>query len=134
MDDGALLTPFALGVKEAVSPSEWIDRLMATEKESPLTVFSKTFCPYSLAAKTLLEKYDLNPRPFIIEANLRNDSMRIKAYLNRLTGRATFPNLILKAQSLGGYDDLRDYENKHQLEHILDGSGLRYKAQEKTAH
>jgi hypothetical protein len=39
--DGALLTPHALGVEEPISPREWSRRLMSTEKETPLVVFSK---------------------------------------------------------------------------------------------
>lgn len=41
VEDGTLLSPHALGVEEVIRPSEWIRRLMATEKETPLVVFSK---------------------------------------------------------------------------------------------
>lgn len=41
VEDGTLLSPHALGVEEVIRPSEWIRRVMATEKETPLVVFSK---------------------------------------------------------------------------------------------
>lgn len=40
-EDGALLTPYNLGVQEYVTPKEWIARLEKSEKETPLTIFSK---------------------------------------------------------------------------------------------
>lgn len=41
VEDGALLTPYALGVREHVTPQEWSARILKTEQETPLTVFSK---------------------------------------------------------------------------------------------
>lgn len=122
--DGALLTPYTLGVQEFVSPTEWARRVMKTEKETPLTVFSKTYCPYSRAAKTLLGKYDIHPPPFIVEADLRNDSMRLKAYLSRLTGQGTFPNVILNSVSLGGSDDMRQLHTQGEIKPLLEQAGL----------
>jgi len=124
MPDGALLTPYALGVEGNISPEEWIARIMKTEAETPLTVFSKTYCPYSKAAKTLLLRYDTHPAPFIVEADTRNDAARLKSYLTRLTGHSTFPNVIMKAVSLGGSDDLRHMHAQGQLRGQLEQSGL----------
>lgn len=41
VEDGSLLSPHALGVEESIRPKEWIRRITATEKETPLVVFSK---------------------------------------------------------------------------------------------
>jgi len=124
IEDGALLTPYALGVQEYVGPTEWTTRLMKTEAETPLTVFSKTYCPYSKVAKTLLMRYDIHPPPFVIEADTRNDTARIKAYLMRLTGQGTFPNIIMNSVSFGGSDDLRQMHAKGQLKGQLERVGL----------
>ncbi|KAG8956282.1 hypothetical protein FRC04_004362 [Tulasnella sp. 424] len=124
VEDGTLLSPHALGVEEVIRPSEWIRRVMATEKETPLVVFSKTYCPYSQAAKRLLEKYEIEPKPFIVETNLRNDTLLLKKYLTRLTGRGTVPNIILKGRSIGGSDDIHSMHNSHDLKPRLEEGGL----------
>lgn len=41
VEDGALLTPYALGVKEHVTPAQWVSAIRRSEKETALTVFSK---------------------------------------------------------------------------------------------
>ncbi|KAG8988778.1 hypothetical protein FRB90_002548 [Tulasnella sp. 427] len=124
VEEGALLSPHALGVEEVIRPSEWIRRVKATEKETPLVVFSKTYCPYSQAAKRLLEKYDIEPKPFIVETNLRNDTMLLKKYLTRLTGRGTVPNIILNGRSIGGSDDIHSMHNTKDLKPKLEEGGL----------
>lgn len=124
VEDGTLLSPHALGVEEVIRPSEWIRRVMATEKETPLVVFSKTYCPYSKSAKNLLARYDIDPKPFIVETNLRNDTQLLKKYLTRLTGRATVPNIILNGRSIGGSDDIYSMANTHDLKPRLEEGGL----------
>ncbi|KAG8999974.1 hypothetical protein FRB94_008827 [Tulasnella sp. JGI-2019a] len=124
VEDGALLTPYALGVTEYVTPKQWAARILKTEKETPLTVFSKTYCPYSKAAKALLTKYDIHPPPFIVEADLRNDTMRLKSYLGRLTGHSTFPNVIMNSKSYGGSSDINQMHANGELKGVLKQAGL----------
>ena len=89
------------------------------------------FRRYSHRTKELLERYELIPPAKIIEVDLRgalslssvrlasevetahtlslypaDDGDFIKAVLTRLTGRSTFPNVILRGKSIGGSDDL----------------------------
>lgn len=40
-DPNVLLTPHALGIEEWVHPTEWKKQIVASEKETPLVVFSK---------------------------------------------------------------------------------------------
>ncbi|KAG9051374.1 hypothetical protein FS837_008469 [Tulasnella sp. UAMH 9824] len=117
VEDGTLLSPHALGVEESIRPSEWIRRVTATEKETPLVVFSK-------AGKRLLERLDIEPKPFIVETNLRNDTQLLKNYLTRLTGRATVPNIILNGRSIGGSDDIHSMHHKKELKPLLEDAGL----------
>ncbi|KAI0030953.1 thioredoxin-like protein, partial [Vararia minispora EC-137] len=117
-EDGAQVDP----VKSA---RDWVTRADALDRETPLVVFSKTYCPYSRRAKELLESYDLSPPPRIIEVDQRGDGDLIKAILARLTGRATFPNVILKGASIGGSDTILDLHARGKLAHMLRRAGLR---------
>lgn len=103
----------------------WAERLRVLQEEYPLIVFSKTYCPYSARAKTLLEHYDITPRPRIIEVDLRSDAPHIKTILTRLTRHATFPNIILHGHSLGGSDDLLRMHEGGVLRSVLEAGGLK---------
>lgn len=94
-------------------------------EEYPLIVFSKTYCPYSTRAKMLLERYDITPRPRIIEVDVRSDAPHIKVILARLTRHATFPNIILHGHSLGGSDDLLRMHDEGVLRSVLESGGLK---------
>ncbi|KAF8520483.1 thioredoxin-like protein [Hysterangium stoloniferum] len=101
--------------KEKSNSKLWEER-MATLSETPIIVFSKTYCAYSRAAKELLDRYDLKPAPKIVEVDLRSDGGVVKQLLIRLTDRGTFPNIILHGKSLGGYDDLQQLHESGALE------------------
>ncbi|KAI6002824.1 hypothetical protein EDD15DRAFT_2224802 [Pisolithus albus] len=93
----------------------WAERLRVLQEEYPLIVFSKT----------LLERYDITPRPRIIEVDLRSDAPHIKTILTRLTRHATFPNIILHGHSLGGSDDLLRMHEGGVLRSVLEAGGLK---------
>lgn len=103
----------------------WAERMRVLQEEYPLIVFSKTYCPYSARAKKLLERYDITPRPKIIEVDLRSDAPHIKGILTRLTRHATFPNIILHGHSLGGSDDLLRMHEEGVLRSELEAEGLK---------
>jgi len=81
----------------------------------------------------------LKPLPHIVEVDLRgkcipiysdaahgvvDDDAAIKGLLVRLTGHSTFPNIILKGKSLGGYDSLQLLHDTGDLEHELEKAGI----------
>jgi glutaredoxin 3 len=83
----------------------------------------------------LLDTYSLEPRPRVVEVDLRGepqskslgvdtkikteDSDLIKLVLSRLTGRATFPNIIVKGKSIGGSDDIARLHGDGELAGML---------------
>ncbi|WVQ78441.1 glutaredoxin [Cryptococcus sp. DSM 104549] len=75
-------------------------------KRFRIVVFSKTHCPYSRNAKSILGNYRLSPAPFIIELDQRSDMDQIQTLLQRITGRRTVPNILLDFTSIGGSDDI----------------------------
>jgi len=63
---------------------------------------------------------------------LADDSDFIKAVLTRLTGRSTFPNVILHGKSIGGSDDIAAMHNDGQLRQLFENAGLTVRADEEA--
>ncbi|KAI0292710.1 thioredoxin-like protein [Multifurca ochricompacta] len=110
---------------------DWPARVKHLNAEAPLIVFSKTYCGYSKRAKELLARYELVPPPKIIEVDLREDGDFIKAVLTRLTGRNTFPNVILRGKSIGGSDDIVAMHKNGHLRQLFEKAGLKVLAEHK---
>jgi len=108
---------------------DWPSRVKHLNAEAPLIVFSKTYCPYSHRTKDLLERYELVPPPKIIEVDLRDDGDFIKAVLTRLTGRSTFPNVILRGKSIGGSDELAAMHEDGRLRQLFEKAGLQVRTE-----
>ena len=102
---------------------------------------------FSQRAKALLETYELDPAPLIVELNTRRDGPLIQKILQRLTGRRTVPNILvhvryaalvrgsalmtralIKGTSLGGSDDIHALHEQHKLKGIFEDAGVEVKA------
>ncbi|KAJ7152635.1 thioredoxin-like protein [Mycena crocata] len=103
---------------------DWSKRVKQLNKRMPLVVFSKSYCPYSQRAKSLLATYDLTPAPKIIEVDLRDDATEVKHVLTRLTSHATFPNVVIRGESVGGSDALQALHEDGSLRRMLEGAGM----------
>jgi len=124
--------PLALSVYADGDPNptpDWPARVKHLNAESPLIVFSKTYCPYSSTAKDVLALYDLVPPPKVIEVDLRDDGEFIKAVLTRLTGRGTVPNVILRGKSIGGADDIAAMHKEGRLRQLFENAGLKVRSE-----
>ncbi|PBK95480.1 thioredoxin-like protein [Armillaria gallica] len=104
---------------------DWEAERQALDKQFPLVVFSKSYCQFSKRAKTLLESLDLDPPMKVIEVDLRDDSIQLKSLLTRLTSHSTFPNVILRGNSIGGSDDLAKLHTEGKLKGILEEAGVK---------
>ena len=83
-------------------------------------IFSKSTCPYSRRAKSLLlDTYKIVPAPYVVELDLltnpisdpNNDSpptlgRKLQDLLAESTGRKTVPNILINGGSIGGSDEL----------------------------
>jgi glutaredoxin len=116
--------PIDMSVYAGGEKVDWADTVETLKKSYPIVVFSKTYCPYSKKAKSLLATYDLSPAPKIIEVDLRDDGDLIKLILSRVTGRGTFPNVLLDGKSLGGSDDLQSMHSEGTLTRMFETAGL----------
>ncbi|KAG0004049.1 hypothetical protein BGZ80_008732 [Entomortierella chlamydospora] len=89
----------------------------------PIMVFSKTYCPYSKAAKKLLRSYtdDIH----VLEVDLEQDDADIKKVLTKIAhGHSTFPSIFFKGESIGGRDNLQALEDEGKLRPRLEQLGV----------
>lgn len=49
--------------------------------------------------------------------------------LTRLTGRSTFPNVILHGKSIGGGNEITAMHNDGQLRQLFENAGLKVRAE-----
>ncbi|EMR71607.1 putative glutaredoxin-c4 precursor protein [Eutypa lata UCREL1] len=85
-------------------------------KKSLVIIFSKSFCPYSKRAKgVLLEKYSIDPPPYVVELDEHPLGAKIQARLGELTGRKTVPNIMINKKSIGGGDEIAELDARKTL-------------------
>lgn len=110
--------------------------LLAIRELSPVTIFSKTFCPYSKRAKKLLlDHYEITPQPAIVELDKHSHGAELQEYVAEISGRRTVPNLLVgtSLESRGGCDDIVKYHEEGNLAELLTswgGKGLVVKKKE----
>lgn len=80
----------------------------------PVTMYTTTMCPYCEAAKALLKKrgvaYD--------EINVSRDPDN-RQRLVELSGMATFPQILIDGQPIGGFQELRAADSSGRLSALL---------------
>jgi glutaredoxin 3 len=79
-----------------------------------VTIYTKFYCPYCERALALLEKKGANITN--IEAATKPD---IRAKMNELTGKNTFPQIFIGDTYVGGCDDLMALEAKGGVDPLL---------------
>ncbi|KAL3459937.1 thioredoxin-like protein [Aspergillus heterothallicus] len=90
--------------------------LNAILKRSPIIIFSKSYCPSSKKAKTvLLDKYTIVPAPFVVELDQHPLGHQLQALLGENTGRRTVPNILVNGRSIGGGDDIVGLDEHDEL-------------------
>lgn len=79
-------------------------------------IFSKSYCPFSKRAKgVLLEKYLIEPPPYVVELDQHPLGPKLQARLKETTGRGTVPNIMISGKSIGGGDDVSAMDNDKTL-------------------
>ncbi|KAF4340237.1 glutaredoxin [Fusarium beomiforme] len=117
--------------KEAIAAREELDSIL---KKSPVIIFSKTYCPFSKRAKSLLiEKYSITPEPYIVELDVHPQGQALQDQLLETTGRRTVPNIMVNGVSLGGADDITEMDQAGKLvSKIVDLGNKRVEVSERT--
>jgi glutaredoxin 3 len=79
-----------------------------------VTLYTTRACPYCVAAKRLLQARGV---PFE-EIDVTGDDAR-RAWLAQVTGRRTVPQIFIRGQAIGGYDDLAALDRSGRLGQML---------------
>jgi glutaredoxin 3 len=82
---------------------------------SDVTMYTTRICPYCIAAKRLLSKRNIAYE----EIDVTGDQAK-RAWLVEVTGgRKTVPQIFIKGQPIGGYDELKQLDVSGALAPML---------------
>ena len=89
---------------------------MALEKNDVLVYTTQT-CPYCQRAKNLLHHKGIEFQEIDV-----SDPEKRMALVQRANGRQTVPQIFIKDQHIGGYDDLKALDDRGELDGLILGS------------
>jgi glutaredoxin 3 len=72
-------------------------------------------CAYCDAAKRLLTKKNIPYK----EINIAVEKDKMEEMIKKSNGKRTIPQIFIEDYHVGGYDELRDLENKGELNKLL---------------
>jgi len=87
--------------------------------DNPVAVFSKSYCPYCKATKSLLT--EMGAKFYAIELDQVDDGAAIQDALAEITSQRTVPNIFIAQKHIGGNSDLQ--AQKAQLPDLLKEAG-----------
>ncbi|XP_054919735.1 uncharacterized protein [Dermacentor andersoni] len=93
-----------------------------TLENSPVVIFSKSYCPFCRKAKQVFD--ELHVSYVAVELDGRADASEIQNVLRQMTGASTVPRVFVNKQCLGGCSDLEEMYGKNQLQTLLRSNGL----------
>jgi glutaredoxin 3 len=79
----------------------------------PVTIYTKTWCPYCSAAKDLLKQKNVTFTEIAVKSAAEQADMAKKA------GRSTVPQIWIGERHVGGCDDLYALDSKGELDRLL---------------
>ena len=80
-----------------------------------VTVYSTNMCPYCVRAKQLLERKGIEYK----EVNLSTEAPEVRVELMQKTKHRTVPQIFIKDQFIGGFDQLYALEREGKLNELL---------------
>ena len=80
-----------------------------------VTVYSTSVCPYCVRAKQLLERKGIEYK----EVNLSQEAPEVRIELMQKTNHRTVPQIFIKDQFIGGFDQLYALEREGKLDELL---------------
>lgn len=80
-----------------------------------VTVYSTNMCPYCVRAKQLLERKGIEYK----EVNLSKEAPEVRLELMQKTNYRTVPQIFIKEQFIGGFDQLYALDREGKLDELL---------------
>ncbi|KAL4751840.1 thioredoxin-like protein [Aspergillus terricola var. indicus] len=87
--------------------------------ENGVVVFSKSYCPYCKASKSLLS--ELGANYYALELDTIDDGADLQNALEEISGQRTVPNIYIAKKHIGGNSDLQGI--KKDLPALLKDAG-----------
>ncbi|KAE9985505.1 hypothetical protein BLS_007564 [Venturia inaequalis] len=87
--------------------------------DNAVAVFSKSYCPYCKATKSLLS--ELGAKYYAIELDQVDDGAAIQNALEEITNQRSVPNIFIGKKHIGGNSDLQ--AKKSNLKSLLTDAG-----------
>jgi glutaredoxin 3 len=81
---------------------------------SKVTIYTKPYCPYCIAAVDLLEKKGVE----FTEISASHDPEKRQEMISR-SGRYTYPQIFVGEHHVGGCDDMMALERRGELDPLL---------------
>lgn len=82
---------------------------------TPVTIYTKTWCPYCSAAKELLAQKGVA----FDEVEITGQSEKRQEMMSRSGGRSTVPQIFIGSRHVGGCDDLYALDRRGELDKLL---------------
>merc|ERR1712149_31016 len=89
--------------------AEAMPKVQSLIDESPVVVFSKSYCPYCKSTKSTLQKTGIDFK--VIE-------------LDQISGQRTVPNVYIKQKHIGGNSDVQALDKSGKLQGLLKEAGV----------
>ncbi|ETN45470.1 glutaredoxin [Cyphellophora europaea CBS 101466] len=83
--------------------------------DNSVVVFSKSYCPYCRATKSLLD--ERKAKYYKIELDQVDDGAALQDALEEITGQRSVPNIFIAQEHIGGNSELQ--AKKSQLDDML---------------
>jgi len=102
------------------------DCLRSIVASYPVVVFSKPWCPYcrkALEALSLAGVFEDSGKLLVIDLTKHENTQKIQATLQAMTGRRTVPNVFVGGKSIGGGDETRSFQQSGKLVPMLEEAG-----------
>ena len=80
-----------------------------------VTLYTRPFCPYCMAAIDLLEKKGAD----YTEIVANSDPQKRQEMLARSNGRSTYPQIFVGEKHIGGCDEMMALERRGELDPLL---------------
>jgi glutaredoxin 3 len=87
---------------------------------SPIEIYITRYCPYCVAAKSLLTRKGVE----FTEIDVSGDAKRRSQMVARAKGRMTVPQIFIGSFHVGGFDDLYALDRSGQLDALLGGGDV----------
>jgi len=102
--------------------AEAMPKVQSLIDESPVVVFSKSYCPYCKSTKSTLQKTGIDFK--VIELDQIKGGSDMQDALEQISGQRTVPNVYIKQKHIGGNSDVQALDKSGKLQGLLKEAGV----------